>query len=44
LLSMIDTSCVGSLAGTAQLAALNPAIAVMNYSSKLMVRSCIVLL
>jgi Na+-driven multidrug efflux pump len=36
LLSMIDTSVVGSIAGTSQLAALNPAIAVMTYSSKLM--------
>lgn len=37
LLSMIDTSCVGKLATTSQLAALNPAIAVINYSAKLLV-------
>ncbi|CAB9518175.1 Mate efflux family protein [Seminavis robusta] len=36
LLSTIDTATVGLIAGTAQQAALNPAIAVMNYSAKLM--------
>jgi hypothetical protein len=43
LLSMIDTSTVGIMAGTAQLAALNPAIAVINYSSKIMVRKRMVM-
>ena len=38
LTSMITTSCVGLIAGTSQQAALNPAIAVINYSSKSMVR------
>jgi hypothetical protein len=37
LLSMITTSCVGLIAGTSQQAALNPAIAVINYSAKAMV-------
>jgi hypothetical protein len=37
LLSMIDTSSIGLMAGTAQQAALNPAIAVINYLAKLMV-------
>jgi hypothetical protein len=42
LLSMQDTSSVGLVGGTAQQAALNPAIAVINYSAKLLVssRSC----
>lgn len=38
MLSMIDTSIVGKVAGTQQQAALNPAIAVINYSAKLLVR------
>lgn len=37
LLSMITTSCVGLLSGTAQQAALNPAVAVINYSARAMV-------
>jgi Na+-driven multidrug efflux pump len=36
LLSMIDTSTVGLFAGTAQQAALNPAVAVTDYSARLM--------
>jgi Na+-driven multidrug efflux pump len=36
LLSMIDTSTVGLLAGTAQQAALNPAVAVTDYSGRTM--------
>jgi len=36
LLSMIDTSAVGLLAGTAQQAALNPAVAVTDYSARCM--------
>lgn len=35
LLSLIDTSAVGLLSGTAQLAALNPAAAVTNYAALL---------
>jgi Na+-driven multidrug efflux pump len=35
LLSMIDTSCVGLLSGTAQQAALNPAVAVTDYTALL---------
>ncbi|KAG7354414.1 MATE efflux family protein [Nitzschia inconspicua] len=35
LMAMMDTSAVGSMAGTLPLAALNPAIAVISYSSKL---------
>jgi hypothetical protein len=35
LLSLIDTSCVGLLSGTAQQAALNPAVAVTDYSALL---------
>ena len=37
LLSMIDTSTVGLFAGTAQQAALNPAVSVTDYSARLMV-------
>jgi hypothetical protein len=37
LLTLIDTSLLGLMAGTAQQAALNPALAVINYSSKLVV-------
>jgi hypothetical protein len=36
LLSLIDTSSVGLLAGTAQQAALNPAVAVTDYSARLL--------
>lgn len=36
LLSLIDTSAVGLLAGTAQQAALNPAVAVTDYAALLM--------
>jgi Na+-driven multidrug efflux pump len=36
LLSLIDTSSVGLLAGTAQQAALNPAVAVADYSARLL--------
>jgi hypothetical protein len=39
LLSLIDTSAVGLLSGTAQQAALNPAVAVVDYAALLMVRS-----
>ncbi|KAG7351315.1 MATE efflux family protein [Nitzschia inconspicua] len=35
LMAMMDTSAVGSMSGTVPLAALNPAIAVISYSSKL---------
>lgn len=35
LLSMIDTSCVGILSGTSQQAALNPAVAVTEYTALL---------
>jgi hypothetical protein len=38
LLSLIDTSCVGLLSGTAQQAALNPATAVTDYGALLAVR------
>jgi len=38
LLSVIDTSFVGMLSGTIQQAALNPAVAVTEYTGKLMVR------
>jgi hypothetical protein len=38
LLSMIDTSTVGLFAGTVQQAALNPAVAVTDYSARTMVR------
>jgi hypothetical protein len=38
LMSIIDTSTVGLIAGTAQQAALNPAIAVTDYSVRCMVR------
>lgn len=41
LLSTIDTSTVGLLAGTAQQAALSPAVAVTDYSARLMVRKVI---
>lgn len=37
LLSLIDTSSVGLLSGTAQQAALNPAVAVTDYAALLMV-------
>jgi len=37
LLSMIDTSSVGLLSGTAEQAALNPAIGILNYSARLLV-------
>lgn len=37
LLSMMDTSAVGKFAGTAQQAALNPAIAIINYGTRLLV-------
>ena len=43
LLSLIDTSAVGLLSGTAQQAALNPAVAVTEYTALLIV-SCICLL
>jgi Na+-driven multidrug efflux pump len=36
LLSLIDTSAVGLLSGTAQQAALNPAVAVTDYSARLL--------
>jgi Na+-driven multidrug efflux pump len=36
LLSMIDTSTVGLICGTAQQAALNPAVAVSDYSARIM--------
>jgi hypothetical protein len=39
LLSLIDTSAVGLLSGTVQQAALNPAVAVTDYSALLIVRS-----
>lgn len=38
ILSLIDTSAVGLLAGTKQQAGLNPAVAVCDYSALLMVR------
>jgi hypothetical protein len=38
LLSLIDTSAVGLLSGTAQQAALNPAVAVTEYTALLIVR------
>jgi hypothetical protein len=38
LLSLIDTSAVGLLSGTAQQAALNPAVAVTEYAALLIVR------
>jgi hypothetical protein len=38
LLSVIDTSAVGLLSGTLQQAALNPAVAVTDYSARCMVR------
>ncbi len=38
LLSLIDTSAVGLLSGTAQQAALNPAVAVTDYAALLIVR------
>jgi hypothetical protein len=38
LMSIIDTSTVGLISGTAQQAALNPAIAVTDYSARCMVR------
>jgi hypothetical protein len=38
LLSVIDTSSVGLIAGTVQQAALNPAVAVTDYSARCMVR------
>jgi len=38
LLSTIDTASVGLLAGTAQQAALNPAVAITDYSARMMVR------
>lgn len=38
LLSVIDTSAVGLLSGTVQQAALNPAVAVTDYSGRCMVR------
>jgi len=39
LLSVIDTSFVGMLSGTVQQAALNPAVAVVDYTGRLMVSS-----
>ena len=39
LLSMMDTSTVGLFAGTVQQAALNPAVAVTDYSARTMVSS-----
>jgi hypothetical protein len=39
LLSLIDTSAVGLFSGTVQQAALNPAVAVTDYSALLIVRS-----
>jgi len=44
ILSLIDTSSVGLLAGTAQQAALNPAVAVTDYAALLVVRWIIFLL
>ena len=41
LLSLIDTSAVGLLAGTTQQAALNPAVAVTDYAALLIVSCCI---
>jgi hypothetical protein len=38
LLSVIDTSLVGMLSGTVQQAALQPAVAVTDYTARLMVR------
>jgi hypothetical protein len=43
LLSLIDTSAVGLLSGTAQQAALNPAVAVTDYGALLMVSGYIIL-
>ena len=40
LLSLIDTSAVGLFSGTAQQAALNPAVALTDYSALLIVRRC----
>ncbi len=42
LLSVIDTSAVGLLSGTLQQAALNPAVAVTDYSGRCMVGYSIV--
>jgi hypothetical protein len=39
LLSLIDTSAVGLFSGTAQQAALNPAVALTDYSALLIVRN-----
>jgi len=36
---MIDTSAVGLYSGTAQQAALNPAVAVTDYSARTLVRN-----
>ena len=44
LLSVIDTSTVGLCAGTAQQAALNPAVAIADYSARCLVRTTISLL
>jgi len=41
LLSVIDTSTVGLYVGTAQQAALNPAIAIVDYSARCLVRTMI---